>query len=61
MKNLGEKLREVEKKLKKGKIIQRSIEKRKRRNEKRLRDFKAGEEGKNKLILRWQGKEQDAD
>ena len=57
--NLAKKLKEVEKELKKGKIIQRSIEKRKRKNKKRIRDFKSSEEGKNKLVLRWQGKEQN--
>jgi len=39
----------------------RAEEKRERRNKKRIRDSEASEQGKNKLVLRWQGKEQNAD
>ena len=34
-------------------------EKRECKNKKRIRDFKASEQGKNKLVLRWSGKEQN--
>jgi len=58
--DLSKKLKEVEKELSRGKIIQRSMEKRKRKNRKRIRDFKSSEEGRYKRKMRWQGKEQDA-
>lgn len=50
--NIGKKLKEVEKELGRGKIIQRSIEKRKRKNKKRLKDFKSSEQGRKNVRIK---------
>ena len=57
-KNLGKKLKDIQKNIIEERTKKVAKEKRIRKGKKRIRDFKFSEQGKNKLVLRWQGREQ---